>query len=79
MADRKETMPKTIDPKLNWLRKRFTGPLLQATLVRAGTNKYRIAQQTGIAYQTLHDWQRGHSVPSDDAILKVGKALGIIK
>ena len=64
--------------KLNRIKKWLSGPAFTQLIAREGTNKYRIARNTGISYQTLLNWEASRNKPSDKSAELVGRYLGLI-
>jgi len=60
------------------VKKQLTGPAFTRLMQAKHTNKYRIAKNTGIAYQTLYNWESGRFRPSDENAELIGKFLGLI-
>lgn len=57
----------------------LTGKNLAKTLAAKGLNKWRLHKRTGIAYQTLWNWQTESTVPSDESVILVGTYLDLVE
>jgi len=64
--------------KLNRIKKWLYGPAFTQLMKREGTNKYRIARDVCISYQTLLNWEAGRNRPSNMSAEIVGIYLGLI-
>lgn len=64
--------------EIDYLKKLFSGDSLRKILKSKNTNKWRIAKETGITYQTLCNWQSGRTQPKDEKVLFLAKYLGLI-
>lgn len=67
------------DKEMKKARAMLVGKNLSKTLAARGTNKWRLHRATGIAYQTLWNWQTGATTPSDESVILVSTYLGLIK
>ena len=64
--------------KLNRIKKWLYGPSFTQLMEREGTNKYRIAKNADISYQSLLNWEAGRCRPNDRSALAVAAYLGLI-
>ena len=60
------------------LQAQLSGKNFTILMQRLGTSKYKIAKETGITWKTLRNWEKGSTLPSREAGIKVGTYLGII-
>ncbi len=64
--------------KINRIKKWLSGSSFTQLMEREGTNKYRIAKNADISYQSLLNWAAGRCKPNDKSALAVAAYLGLI-
>jgi len=64
--------------KLNRIKKWLSGSSFTQLMEREGTNKYRIAKNADISYQSLLNWESGRCRPNDHSAKIVAAYLGLI-
>lgn len=64
--------------QLNRIKKWLSGASFTQLMETKKTNKYRIAKNTGISYQTLLNWEACRCRPTDKSALAVAGYLGLI-
>ena len=64
--------------KINRIKKWLSGSSFTQLMEREGTNKYRIAKNADISYQSLLNWEASRCKPSDKSAELVGRYLGLI-
>ena len=64
--------------KLNRIKKWLSGSSFTQLMEREGTNKYRIAKNADISYQSLLNWESCRCKPNDRSALAVASYLGLI-
>ena len=64
--------------KLNRIKKWLSGPAFTRLMENEKTNKYRIAKNADISYQSLLNWEAGRCRPNDKSAELVGQYLGLI-
>ena len=60
------------------IKKWLSGPSFTQLMKREGTNKYRIAKNADISYQSLLNWESGRCRPNDHSAKIVAAYLGLI-
>jgi len=64
--------------KINRIKKWLYGSSFTQLMKREGTNKYRIAKNADISYQSLLNWEAGRCKPTSKSAELVGRYLGLI-
>jgi len=64
--------------KLTRIKKWLSGSSFTRLMEREKTNKYQIAKNSGVSYQTLLNWEAGRNRPSNMSAEIVGMYLGLI-
>jgi len=64
--------------KLNRIKKWLYGPAFSRLMEKEKTNKYRIAKNADISYQSLLNWESCRCKPNDRSALAVAGYLGLI-
>jgi len=64
--------------QLNRIKKWLSGAAFTQLMEKEKTNKYRIARDTGLSYQTLLNWEAGRNKPSDMSAKIVAGYLGLM-
>ena len=60
------------------IKKWLYGSSFTQLMKREKTNKYRIAKNSGVSYQTLLNWESGRCRPNDHSAKIVAAYLGLI-
>ena len=64
--------------KLTRIKKWLSGSSFTRLMEREKTNKYQIAKNSGVSYQTLLNWESGRCRPNDHSAKIVAAYLGLI-
>jgi len=64
--------------KLTRIKKWLSGSSFTRLMEREKTNKYQIAKNSGVSYQTLLNWESGRCTPNDHSAKIVAAYLGLI-
>jgi len=64
--------------KLTRVKKWLSGSSFTRLMEREKTNKYQIAKNSGVSYQTLLNWESGRCRPNDHSAKIVAAYLGLI-
>jgi len=74
----KREQRKTFEDKQDAIRLQLSGSALTDLMRRRKTNKYRVAQSSGIGYHTLYRWERQKGIPTKKRqVIAIGEFLGL--